>query len=36
MFLAQWVNETCRDLQAKVIKTAAFLPQPCASRSFSG
>jgi len=21
---AQWVNETCRDLQAKVIKTAAF------------
>ena len=23
-FKAQWVNETCRDLQAKVIKTAAF------------
>ena len=21
---AQWVNETCRNLQAKVIKTAAF------------
>ena len=21
---AQWVNETCRDLQAKVIKTVAF------------
>ena len=21
---AQWVNETCRDLHAKVIKTAAF------------
>ena len=21
---AQWVNETCRDLQAKLIKTAAF------------
>ena len=21
---AHWVNETCRDLQAKVIKTAAF------------
>ena len=21
---AQWVNETCRDLQAKVIKTTAF------------
>ena len=21
---AQWVNETCRDLQAKAIKTAAF------------
>ena len=21
---AQWVNETCRDLQAKVVKTAAF------------
>ena len=21
---AQWVNETCRDLQANVIKTAAF------------
>ena len=21
---SQWVNETCRELQAKVIKTAAF------------
>jgi hypothetical protein len=27
----QWVNETCRDLQAKVIKTAAFC-QNCALR----
>ena len=27
---AQWVNETCRDLQAKVIKTAAF----CHNRAF--
>ena len=33
---AQWVNETCRNLQAKVIKTAAFCPQPCTSRSLSG
>ncbi len=35
---AQWVNETCRNLQAKVIKTAnrGFLPQPCTSRSLSG
>ena len=29
---AQWVNETCRDLQAKVIKTAAF----CHNRALQG
>ena len=29
---AQWVNETCRDLQAKVIKTAAF----CHNRALRG